>query len=154
LTLYSWALAARQAAAPNLSLAKITATQRLGASCRSTAQRLYRPNGKIVVTASSVRESASAGLWSAFQPTWTCYASHPSPSNIISLIPRSRSSRPMDDLWASSIAYPKSSRYRKPPRSPWPPNGGFGPRLLGLAAYMPSRSLRPTAAKLYQQLRA
>jgi hypothetical protein len=46
----------------NVSLAQIMATQRPGAFNRSIAQRLLRPNGKLAVMASSVRESASAGL--------------------------------------------------------------------------------------------
>jgi hypothetical protein len=138
-------------ATPNVSLVKITTTQRLSASRRSTAQRLFQPNGKRAVTTSSIREFASAGLWSVLPPTWTCYAPHSSPPNIISLVLHSRSSRPTDDLWASSITYPRSSRHHQPPRAPWPPNGGFTPRLPGPAACMPSRPPRPIADQLYQR---
>jgi hypothetical protein len=51
---------------------------RPGAFNGSTAQWLFRPNGKLAVTASSIRESASADLRVALRSTWTRYATHSS----------------------------------------------------------------------------
>jgi hypothetical protein len=51
-----------------------TATQRSGALSGSIANGSLRPNDYLVVTASSVRESAFAGLHAGFRPIWTRYA--------------------------------------------------------------------------------
>jgi hypothetical protein len=59
---------------PEVYPAQFTVTLRFGALNRSIANSSLRPNGYLAVTASSVRESASAGLHTAFRPTWTRYA--------------------------------------------------------------------------------
>jgi hypothetical protein len=71
---------------PNISLAQITATQWPGAFNGSTTQRLFQPNGKLAVTASSVWESASASFRVALRLTWTHYAPHSSPPTLKSLV--------------------------------------------------------------------
>jgi hypothetical protein len=53
---------------------QFTATQQSGALNGSIANGSFRPNDYLAVTASSVRESASAGLHTASRLTWTCYA--------------------------------------------------------------------------------
>jgi hypothetical protein len=54
--------------------AQFTTTQQFGALNRSIANSSLRPNGYLVVTASSVRESVFASLHAGFRPTWTRYA--------------------------------------------------------------------------------
>jgi hypothetical protein len=81
-TLYSRAPAAQCFIVPNITLAQITVTKRLGGFNGSIAQWLFRPNVKLAVTASSVRESASAGLRAALRSAWTRYALHSSPPTL------------------------------------------------------------------------
>jgi hypothetical protein len=54
--------------------AQFTASQRSGTLNGSIANGSFQPNGYLVVTASSVQESASAGLHVASRLTWTRYA--------------------------------------------------------------------------------
>jgi hypothetical protein len=54
--------------------AQFTATQRSGALNGSIANGSFRPNDYLAVTASSMRESASAGLHVASRLAWTRYA--------------------------------------------------------------------------------
>jgi hypothetical protein len=55
-------------------LAQFTATQQSEAVNGSIANGSLQPNGYLAVTASSMRESAFAGLHTGFRLTWTCYA--------------------------------------------------------------------------------
>jgi hypothetical protein len=108
----------------------------------------------LVLEPHMVLKSTSVGLPVALQPTST-RVPHFKPPNIKN--PQYVSHglhRPTNDLWASFIAHSRSQRHQQPPKLPQHPHSGFTPRLPGPAAYVPSRSSRPTMAPLYQRLRA
>jgi hypothetical protein len=54
--------------------AQFMATQQSSAFNRSIVNNSLQPNSYLVVTTSSVRESAFAGLHAMFRPMWTSYA--------------------------------------------------------------------------------
>jgi hypothetical protein len=98
--------------------------------------------------ASSLWESASA-RFSANTPSQaqTHYTLRLSPQLKFLMI-TSKSPRPTDDLRSCYVSSTRLTRTQQLPRSPRPTNGRFTPRLLGPAAFVPSRSPRPTVLKI------